>query len=789
MMTYALGVDLGTTYSAAAVARGGRVEVCTLGTTAPVIPSVVVLRADGEVLVGEAADRRSVTEPTRTAREFKRRLGDPTPMVLGGTPYGAESLMAQLLKAIVAQVSEREGEAPERIVLTHPANYGPYKIGLLHEAARVAGLDLERVRYVTEPEAAAVSYARAQRVELGELVAVYDFGGGTFDAAMVRRAEHGFELVGTPEGMERLGGIDVDAAVLAHVNTSVDGMLSELDGSDPAVRSALSRLRDECRSAKEALSTDTDTTVPVAVPGLQTEVRLTRAELEDMIRPRVVETVDALGRVVASAGVSMDDVSRVLLVGGTSRIPLVAQLVRELTGRPVAVDAHPKLAIASGAALLGGIEDDAGAAAAAPAGAPAAGAAPVAAAAAGVAAAGLPRPSPRRRRRRVVPIVIGGLVGVGAGVAAVVVLTGGGDDSSSATTVTATAAPDATAASSAPVGETTVPSGATTVPGATTAPPVSAPVRGTIALVAGSGASGTDGEDGPATAAAMSRPENVAVTSTGDVYIADNDTQRILKVSGGTLTSVYVGDPGAGESNTFGVAVAPDDSVWFANGAGVQKLTATGATPVLTREFLLGGQFGLGFDRTGNLYVVESGGYRLLKLDLTGALSVIAGTGDASPQEGGVGDGGPATEAELGQPVAVAIDGDGNVYVAESFTRRIRRITPDGTITTFAGGGTVDVTTAPDGTAATDVLFSTVAGVTVDANGRVYVSDLQGRLIVRFDPDGGLERVAGGGTVDVDAGAPPTETLLGGPKGLGFDQLGTLYFVDGQQVRRIEGAV
>ncbi|HEX9258200.1 MAG TPA: Hsp70 family protein, partial [Acidimicrobiales bacterium] len=362
-MTYTLGVDLGTTYSAAAVARDGRVEVCTLGTTAPAIPSVVVLRPDGEVLVGEAADRRSLSEPSRTAREFKRRLGDPTPIVLGGTPYGAESLMAHLLKVIVAQVTEREGDEPARIVLTHPANYGQYKLGLMQEAARLAGLDLHRVHYVSEPQAAAVSYAQSQRVEAGEMVAVYDFGGGTFDAAVVRRTDQGFELMGTPEGMDRLGGIDVDAAVLAHVNTTVDGMLSDLDTSDPSTRSALSRLRDECREAKEALSTDTDTTIPVSIPGLQTEVRLTREELEGMIRPRLNETVDALVRAVSSAGLTMDQVSRILLVGGTSRIPLVGQLVREATGRPIAVDAHPKLAIASGAALLGEAAEAAGAAA------------------------------------------------------------------------------------------------------------------------------------------------------------------------------------------------------------------------------------------------------------------------------------------------------------------------------------------------------------------------------------------------------------------------------------------
>jgi len=122
---YSLGIDLGTTYSAAAIMDGGRAEVFTLGTVAPAIPSVVVLREDGEVLVGEAAERRSIVEPTRTGREFKRRLGDPAPLVLGGTPYGAEALMARLLRFIVDEVTKRQGGAPERIVITHPANFGP----------------------------------------------------------------------------------------------------------------------------------------------------------------------------------------------------------------------------------------------------------------------------------------------------------------------------------------------------------------------------------------------------------------------------------------------------------------------------------------------------------------------------------------------------------------------------------------------------------------------------------------------------------------------------------------
>ncbi len=270
-------------------------EAFSLGTAAPAIPSVVVVREDGEVLVGEAAERRAASEPTRTAREFKRRLGDSTPIVVGGTPYGAEALMAHLLRAIVAQVTEREGGAPGQIVLTHPANYAQFKTDLLRETARLAGLGRDQVSLLTEPEAAAINYAGQQRVETGDVVAVYDFGGGTFDAAVVRKTPSGFEIIGVPEGIERLGGIDIDAAVLAHVDTALDGQLRELDTSDPAVRSALSRLRDECRRAKEALSTDTDTSIPVSVPGLQTEVRLTRsrargddpaADPRDRRRPR-----------------------------------------------------------------------------------------------------------------------------------------------------------------------------------------------------------------------------------------------------------------------------------------------------------------------------------------------------------------------------------------------------------------------------------------------------------------------------------------------------------------------
>jgi hypothetical protein len=349
-MAYSLGIDLGTTYSAAAIARGDRLEIFQLGERAATIPSIVLLRDDGEVLTGEAAERRALAEPTRTGREFKRRLGDPTPIILGGTPYGAEALLAHLLRSIVARVSEQSGEPPAAIALCHPASYGAYKLDLFQQAIRQA--DIGPVELLTEPEAAALYYARQERVPAGTVIAVYDFGGGTFDATILRKTEDGFEALGQPEGLERLGGIDFDEALFRRVMGLVAAQGVQVDANDPSTLAALARLREECRRAKEALSSDTDATIPIFLPGIQTELRLTRSEFEESIRPRIRETIEALGRATRSAGLGFEDVDRVLLVGGSSRIPLVAEMVREATGRPVAVDAHPKHTMALGAAFV-----------------------------------------------------------------------------------------------------------------------------------------------------------------------------------------------------------------------------------------------------------------------------------------------------------------------------------------------------------------------------------------------------------------------------------------------------
>lgn len=353
-MGYVIGLDIGTTYTAAAVTDGdGRPEIVQLGSRAAAVPSVVFLH-EATVLTGDAALRRGLSEPGRLAREFKRRVGDPAPILLGGVPLSAETLFGRLLAWTVDVVSEREGAPPSRVAVCHPANWGPYKLELLAQATRIAGL--EDVTAITEPEAAAIQYAALERVEPGALVAVYDLGGGTFDAAVLRKTEVGFEILGTPEGIERLGGIDFDEAVVAHVRAAVGEALAGLDLEAPATVVALSRLRQECVEAKEALSADVETSIPVMLPGLQTEVRLTRGEFESMIRVPLLETIAALRRALRNASVEPEELTAVLLVGGSSRIPMVAELVGAELRRPVAVDADPKYVVALGAARAAALD-------------------------------------------------------------------------------------------------------------------------------------------------------------------------------------------------------------------------------------------------------------------------------------------------------------------------------------------------------------------------------------------------------------------------------------------------
>lgn len=347
-MTYTLGLDLGTTASAVAINSDGDVSMFSIGHRNLVIPSVVYMGGDGTVLVGEAAERRATSDPAGIAREFKRRFGDPQPLILSGSPVAANDLTLELAKDLVGRTTEQRGEPPEQIVVCHPANWGDYKVSLL--ADTLANSSLPPSRLITEPVAAAIHDATQEKLPVGSVVAVYDLGGGTFDVALLRKLDDGWEPVGKPGGIERLGGIDFDTAVLHHVVGALKIDLTSFESDDQTAQTAMFRLRDECQAAKHALSEDTATSIPVLLPGVNETVRLTRGEFEGVIGAAISRTLEVFDATVASSPIEMSDIDRVLMVGGSSQIPVVRQRVMNHTQRPVAVDRHPKHAIALGAA-------------------------------------------------------------------------------------------------------------------------------------------------------------------------------------------------------------------------------------------------------------------------------------------------------------------------------------------------------------------------------------------------------------------------------------------------------
>jgi actin-like ATPase involved in cell morphogenesis len=351
LVPFALGIDVGTTFTAAAAWRDGRAEVVALETHRVTVPTVVFADAE-ELIFGTAAVTRGAAHPAGAGREFKRRLGDPVPIMLSGAPYSADRLVALFARWVVDTVTEQFGEAPSAVVLTHPANWTEFQTHLLRNGLGQVGL--ADAGLLTEPQAAAHDFGAVAQLTVGDVVLVYDLGGGTFDVALLRRDPSGFVHVGEPAGAERLGGIDFDQAVFEHVVGHLPPAVVEQANAEAAGRMALVQLRRACVEAKEALSAEVAVDIPVVLPGHSSTVRVTRAELEGMIRPMLGQTIDLSQQVLAGAGISADDLSAILLVGGSSRIPLVSELVRDRVGVRVRVDAHPKLVVARGAARWAG---------------------------------------------------------------------------------------------------------------------------------------------------------------------------------------------------------------------------------------------------------------------------------------------------------------------------------------------------------------------------------------------------------------------------------------------------
>jgi molecular chaperone DnaK len=352
VMSYFLAVDVGTSRTAASTARfaaDGSLLTAPfpLGRSSDSAPSAV-FAADGEMLFGEAAERRGIAQPERLVREFKRRVGDDVPIRAGGERFAAEDLYARMVAWVVDAVAEREGTRPAAIAVTIPVAWGGHRSGLV--AAALAREIPGEIRLISEPEAAARHYESTSPLGIGRTLAVYDLGGGTFDAVVLRKeAEGSVDIVGEPAGIGDFGGADFDDLVLRRVVAAAGLSTAEL-AADPAARVALSTLRRECVEAKEALSFDSEAVVPVLVGAAPTTVRFTRSEFEELIEGGIDRTIEALAQALETAGVEDDELEAILLTGGSSRIPRIAELLSERFDRPIAIDADPKAIVALGAA-------------------------------------------------------------------------------------------------------------------------------------------------------------------------------------------------------------------------------------------------------------------------------------------------------------------------------------------------------------------------------------------------------------------------------------------------------
>jgi molecular chaperone DnaK len=345
-VSYQLGIDFGTTFTAAAVRRAGGTaepEVVPLGGRDGAVSSVLHLARDERVTIGEAAAGLAGIDPTRVVRALKRHVGDPDPVVLGGHPWTAEDLSARLLRSVVDRVSEHENGPPERIALAHPASWSAHTLERL--AAALAGQDL-RVTFVAEPHA--VAHAAAGAISPGDTVGVYGLGGGRFDAAVLRRegpSAGGFAMLGAPETIADLGGLDLDELVWQHVRAAL-----------PDDVAPVARVRRACTRAKETLSTEDEVVVRIRRGEFRGAVRLDRVTFEGMIAPHVGRTVAALRRTIASAGLEPGQLTALLLVGGSARIPLLARTVTEQLGCVPTVHGAPDL-VARGAVLALAVPD------------------------------------------------------------------------------------------------------------------------------------------------------------------------------------------------------------------------------------------------------------------------------------------------------------------------------------------------------------------------------------------------------------------------------------------------
>ena len=359
-MARAVGIDLGTTNSAIAVLEGGEPTIIPNAEGARTTPSVVAFSKTGEVLVGEIAKRQAVTNVDRTISSVKRHMGTDWTTEIDGKKYTAQEISARVLMKLKADAEAYLGEPVTEAVITVPAYFNDAQRQATKDAGQIAGLKVERI--VNEPTAAALAYGLEKGKE-DELILVFDLGGGTFDVSLleVGKDDDGFSTiqVRATSGDNNLGGDDWDQRI---VNWLIDQVKAKTgaDLSKDAV--ALQRLKEAAEQAKKELSSATSTNISLqylsmtADGPIHLDETLTRAKFEELTADLLERTKKPFRDVMAEAGVTVSEIDHVVLVGGSTRMPAVTEVVKELTGgREPNKGVNPDEVVAVGAALQAGV--------------------------------------------------------------------------------------------------------------------------------------------------------------------------------------------------------------------------------------------------------------------------------------------------------------------------------------------------------------------------------------------------------------------------------------------------
>ena len=358
-MARAVGIDLGTTNSAIAVLEGGEPTIIPNAEGGRTTPSVVAFSKSGEILVGEIAKRQAVTNVDRTISSVKRHMGTDWSVEIDDKKYTAQEISARILAKLKTDAESYLGEPVTNAVITVPAYFNDAERQATKEAGTIAGLTVDRI--VNEPTAAALAYGLDKGKE-DELILVFDLGGGTFDVSLleVGKDEDGFSTiqVRATNGDNRLGGDDWDARI-------VDWLVKQVKSKDGVDLSkdkiAMQRLKDAAEQAKKELSSATSTNINLQYLSMSEsgpihlDEKLTRSNFQEMTADLLERTKIPFHNVIKDAGVKVSDIDHVVLVGGSTRMPAVADVVRELTGKDPNKGVNPDEVVAIGAALQAGV--------------------------------------------------------------------------------------------------------------------------------------------------------------------------------------------------------------------------------------------------------------------------------------------------------------------------------------------------------------------------------------------------------------------------------------------------